>query len=95
MAKIPINSVYATGRRKSAVAKVWLAPGGGKFTVNGRTLIGHFKRQVLQQIIEQPLNEIEGNGKYDVWVVCKGGGLSGQAGAMRLGISRALVKLDE
>jgi small subunit ribosomal protein S9 len=95
MAKIPINSVYATGRRKSSIAKVWIAPGTGKVTVNNRTLIGHFKRAVLQQVIEQPFEVAEGIDKYDVWAVCKGGGLSGQAGAMRLGISRGLVLIDE
>ncbi len=95
MAKIPFNSVYATGRRKSSVAKVWLAPGKGNVKVNNRTLIEHFKRPVLQQIIEQPFNVVDGTGKFDVYAVCKGGGLSGQAGAMRLGISRALVQIEE
>jgi len=95
MAKIPVNSVYATGRRKSAVAKVWLAPGDGNVVVNGKELLGHFKRDILKQVIEQPLAIIDGVGKYDIYAVCKGGGLSGQAGAIRLGISRALVKLDE
>jgi len=95
MAKIPVNSVYATGRRKSAVAKVWLAPGEGNVVVNGRTLLGHFKRDILQQVIEQPFAVTDGIGKYDIYAVCKGGGLTGQAGAMRLGISRALIKLDE
>ncbi len=94
MAKIPANSVYATGRRKSSVAKVWLAPGKGEMVVNGRSLLEHFKRPILQQIIEQPLAITEGIGKYDVFAICSGGGLSGQAGAIRLGISRALIKLD-
>lgn len=95
MAKIPINSVYATGRRKKAIAKVWLAPGTGKVTVNNREMSDHFKRPILEQIIEQPLDVIDGKGQFDIWATCKGGGLSGQAGAMRLGISRALVKLDD
>ncbi|HEB83601.1 MAG TPA: 30S ribosomal protein S9 [Bacteroidetes bacterium] len=95
MAKIPANSVYATGRRKSSIAKVWLAPGNGEVVVNGRTMLDHFKRPVLQQILEQPLSAVDGIGKYDIYAVCKGGGLAGQAGAMRLGISRALVKLNE
>lgn len=95
MAKIPSNSVYATGRRKTAVAKVWLAPGNGQVRVNRRTMLDHFKRPILQQIIEQPIDSVNGMGKYDIWAVCKGGGLSGQAGALRLGISRALVKLNE
>ncbi len=95
MAKIPLNSVYATGRRKEAVAKVWLAPGTGKVVVNKRDLMGHFKRESLKLVIEQPMAIIEGVGKYDIYAVCRGGGLSGQAGALRLGIARALVKLDE
>jgi small subunit ribosomal protein S9 len=95
MAKIPANSVYATGRRKTSVAKVWLAPGKGDVLVNGKSLMDHFKRESLQQVIEQPFSVIDGIGKYDVYAVCRGGGLTGQAGAVRLGISRALVKLDE
>ena len=95
MAKIPANSVYATGRRKTSVAKVWLAPGKGDVVVNGQSLMDHFKRESLKQVIEQPLLVIEGLGKYDIYAVCRGGGLTGQAGAVRLGISRALVKLDE
>jgi small subunit ribosomal protein S9 len=95
MAKIPANSVYATGRRKTAIAKVWLAPGDGKVTVNGKAMADHFKRPILEQIIEQPLDVIEGKGKFDIYATCRGGGLSGQAGAMRLGIARALVKLDD
>ncbi len=95
MAKIPANSVYSTGRRKTSVAKVWLAPGTGNVVVNGKDLLGHFKREILQQIIEQPLAAVEGVGKYDIYAVCHGGGLSGQAGAMRLGISRCLVKTNE
>ena len=95
MAKIPSNSVYATGRRKSSVAKVWLAPGKGEVSVNGQNLMGHFKRESLKQIIEQPFAVIDGLGKYDIYAVCSGGGLTGQAGAVRLGISRALIKVDE
>ncbi len=95
MAKIPINAVYATGRRKKAVAKVWLAPGNGKIVVNDKSMPDHFKRPILEQIIEQPFAAIDGKGKYDVYAKCVGGGLSGQAGAMRLGISRALIKTDE
>jgi len=95
MAKIPVNAVYATGRRKTSVAKVWMAPGNGDVKVNGKSLIGHFKRDILRQVIEQPLAVIDGVGKYDIYAVCRGGGLSGQAGAIRLGISRCLVKGDE
>lgn len=95
MANIPANSVYATGRRKTAVAKVWLAPGSGKVVVNKKDLLGHFRRDILRQVIEQPLAAVDGVGKYDIYAVCHGGGLSGQAGAIRLGISRALVKTNE
>lgn len=85
----------AIGRRKEAVARVRLMPGDGKFVVNKKPLLGFFKRETLQMIIEQPLNLTETLGKYDIFVNVRGGGLSGQAGAVRLGISRALIKVDE
>lgn len=88
-------NTYATGRRKSSVARVWLTPGSGKIKVNGKPLLDYFKREVLKMVIEQPLNMTEGLDKYDISASVKGGGLSGQAGALLLGISRALVKVDE
>ncbi len=84
----------AVGRRKEAVARVRLVPGDGKFVVNKKSLLEFFKREILQMVIEQPLNLTETLGKYDIYVNVRGGGLSGQAGAVRMGISRALTKID-
>ncbi|MBI5059100.1 30S ribosomal protein S9 [candidate division KSB1 bacterium] len=86
---------YATGRRKTAIARVWLVPGTGKVNVNGKDLIGYFRRDVLRMEIEQPLVVTENLGKVDIHATMKGGGLSGQAGALLLGISRALVVMNE
>lgn len=86
---------YATGRRKSAVARVWLTPGTGKFVVNGMDSLSFLKRNVLQMITDQPLKVTESYGKVDISATVRGGGLSGQAGALRLGISRALLSMDE
>lgn len=86
---------YATGRRKTAIARVWLAPGTGKFDVNGKDLLGHFCRDVLRMKIELPLSVTENLGKMDVKATVRGGGLSGQAGAVRLGIARALCAMNE
>jgi small subunit ribosomal protein S9 len=81
---------YATGRRKGAVARVWLKPGTGKIEVNGRESPRYFARPVLRMLIGQPLALANRQGQFDVWCTVKGGGLSGQAGAVRHGISRAL-----
>jgi small subunit ribosomal protein S9 len=86
---------YATGRRKSAIARVWLVPGTGKVDVNGHDLLGYFKRSVLQMGIEQPLKVTDMLDKIDIRATVRGGGLSGQAGAVRLGIARALTVMDE
>lgn len=86
---------YATGRRKTAIARVWLAPGTGKIEVNGKDVIGYFRRDVLRMLIERPLHATDTFGKVDVHASVIGGGLSGQAGAFRLGIARALVAMDE
>lgn len=88
------SEYYATGRRKESVARVRIRPGSGNFVVNGRPLLDHFKRETLKMIIEQPLERTETMGKIDVVASVEGGGLSGQAGALRLGISRALLKYD-
>ena len=85
----------ATGRRKTAVARVRLMPGTGEITVNGRPYVEYFPTQDLQLVIEAPFKAIEGAGKYDVIALCDGGGVSGQAGALRHGISRALLQVDE
>ncbi len=82
---------YATGRRKDAVARVWIRPGSGRITVNGREGDDYFGRATLRQIIVQPFATVNRAGQYDVWCTVNGGGLSGQAGALRHGISRALT----
>jgi|SRR5580700_1691259 small subunit ribosomal protein S9 len=89
-----MKRLYATGRRKVSSARVWLTKGSGQFLVNGQNLGNYFKREVLQMIIKQPFEATETLGTYDVTITVKGGGLSGQAGAVRHGISRAL-QLDE
>ena len=85
---------YATGRRKNAVARVWLRPGSGKIVVNGRALEVYFARPVLRMIINQPFQVANRANQYDVVVTCNGGGLSGQAGAVRHGISQALTHFE-
>jgi len=90
-----MKEFYATGRRKNSIARVRITPGSGKIEVNKKSLIDHFKRETLKMIIEQPLDVTESSGKFDIYARVNGGGLSGQAGAMRLGISRALVRYDE
>jgi small subunit ribosomal protein S9 len=85
---------YATGRRKDAVARVWVKGGSGKFTVNGKQMGSYFARPTLQMIIGQPFDAINRIGQYDVMCTVSGGGLSGQAGAVRHGISRALIAFD-
>lgn len=85
----------AVGRRKESVARVRLIPGEGEIIVNGKPLLDYFKRETLIMIIEQPLELTETVGQYSIFANVKGGGLSGQAGAMRLGITRALLKADE
>jgi small subunit ribosomal protein S9 len=82
---------YATGKRKDSVARVWLNPGSGKVTVNGREFEKYFARPTLRLIINQPFEAVEREGQYDVVCTVKGGGLSGQAGAVRHGISKALT----
>ena len=85
---------YATGRRKDAVARVWLKPGSGKITVNGRDQEVYFARPTLRLIINQVFDIAERTGQYDIVCTVKGGGLSGQAGAVRHGISQALAKFE-
>ncbi len=81
---------YATGKRKDAVARVWIKPGSGKVTVNGRDMDKYFARPVLQMILRQPFTVAGVEGEFDVVATVKGGGLSGQAGAVKHGISKAL-----
>jgi len=85
----------ATGRRKHSVARVRLVPGSGQIIVNKMPVLDYFKRETLKMIIEQPLELTETLSKFDIYANVQGGGLSGQAGATRLGISRALLKYDE
>src|SRR6185312_7333225 len=86
---------YGTGRRKCATARVFIKPGKGKITVNGRSLEEYFGRVTAHMIIRQPLEAVEKLDKFDIYVTVKGGGNSGQAGAIRHGIARALVEYDE
>ena len=85
---------YGTGRRKEATARVWLMPGNGKVTINKRTIDDYFGRETSKMILKQPLELVEELGKLDVLVNVHGGGLSGQAGAIRHGISRALIVMQ-
>ena len=85
---------YATGRRKDAVARVWLKPGSGKVVVNGKDQADYFGRNTHRLVLNQPFLIINAVGKYDIMATVKGGGLSGQAGAVRHGISRALENFD-
>ncbi|WP_423141381.1 30S ribosomal protein S9 [Parablastomonas sp. CN1-191] len=85
---------YATGRRKDAVARVWLKPGTGKITVNGRDQETYFARPTLRLVIDQPFQVADRAGQYDVVCTVKGGGLSGQAGAVKHGIAQALSKFE-
>ncbi len=83
------------GRRKTGIARVYLTPGSGKWNINGRTLGDYFPRRSLIQHIQQGFTVTDTLGAFDVWARVNGGGLTGQAGALRLGIARALVKADE
>jgi small subunit ribosomal protein S9 len=86
---------YGTGRRKTATARVFLKPGTGAITINNRSLDVYFGRETARMIVRQPLELIEGADKFDVYVTVSGGGIGGQAGAIRHGITRALVEYDE
>jgi small subunit ribosomal protein S9 len=90
-----VMPAYGTGRRKSSVARVWLSPGEGKIQVNERSMDEFFPRPTLKMLIAQPLKVVGLEGKYNVSATVIGGGMSGQAGAIRLGIARALVRVDE
>ncbi|MFM5916752.1 MAG: 30S ribosomal protein S9 [Novosphingobium sp.] len=85
---------YATGRRKDAVARVWIKPGSGKVVVNGRDQEVYFARPTLRLVLNQPFQVAEREGQYDVIATVKGGGLSGQAGAVKHGISQALARFE-
>jgi len=85
---------YATGKRKDAIARVWIKPGNGKITVNNRDVAQYFARPVLRMVVNQPFGIVNRVGQFDVVVTVTGGGLSGQAGAVRHGISRALTLFE-
>ncbi len=86
---------YGTGRRKSSSARVYLRPGKGKITINKRSLEAFFGRDTARMIVRQPLESMDMTDRFDITVSVEGGGISGQAGAIRLGISRALLEYDE
>jgi small subunit ribosomal protein S9 len=85
---------YGTGKRKDAVARVWIMPGTGTVTINDRPAERYLGRLVLQRLVNQPFEVTDLMGRYDVVALCKGGGISGQAGAVRHGISKALLEAD-
>ncbi|MGE6785603.1 30S ribosomal protein S9 [Ensifer adhaerens] len=85
---------YATGKRKDAVARVWVKPGSGKITINGKPYSDYFARPVLQMILQQPIVAAARDGQFDIDATVAGGGLSGQAGAVRHGISKALTYFE-
>ncbi|HEY4193245.1 MAG TPA: 30S ribosomal protein S9 [Mesorhizobium sp.] len=86
-----LGRAYATGKRKNAIARVWVKPGSGKIVVNGKEFAAYFARPVLQMILNQPIIASNRAGQYDIIATVIGGGLSGQAGAVRHGISKALT----
>ena len=88
------ESAYATGKRKNSIARVWIKKGSGEISVNGKTLNSYFSRPVLQMIVNQPLDVTQSEAAFHIKATVKGGGLSGQAGALRHGISKALSLFD-
>lgn len=89
------NQNYGTGRRKSAIARVWLQPGEGNITINGREYGQYLGRPVLEILVKSPLVHLAMDGRFDVKAYAKGGGITGQAGAIKLGIARALLEYDD
>ena len=89
------DRAYATGKRKNSIARVWLKRGNGEIKINGKPLDKYFSRPVLQMIVNQPLDVIKADNSYEIMASVKGGGLSGQAGAIRHGISKALSLYDQ
>ena len=90
-----LDRFYATGRRKTSVARVWIRPGAGRIVVNRRAFEDYFPRETLRMIISQPLEVTSTVGQFDIFVTVGGGGPTGQAGAVRHGLSRALARFDE
>ncbi len=94
MATVDKNAFYSTGRRKRAVARVWMMPGSGKIMINRRDIDHYFGRATSKMIIRQPLELTETTNRYDVYINVSGGGLSGQADAIKHGITRSLMKIN-
>ena len=94
MAEKTEKNFYATGKRKSSIARVWLKEGSGQVQVNKRSLDEYFTRESLKRLIHQPLDITGKKGKFDLYINVQGGGMSGQAGAVKQGISKALVEFD-
>ena len=92
--KDELGRSYATGRRKDAVARVWIKPGSGKISINSREIENYFPRPVLRMVINQPFQVTNREGQFDVYCTVSGGGLSGQAGAVRHGIAQALTLFE-
>ena len=92
---MPTTANYGTGRRKTSTARVYIRPGSGNITVNDRTLDEFFGRKTARMIVRQPLELVSLEGKFDVSVTLQGGGTTGQAGAIRHGLTRALIEYDE
>ncbi len=90
-----VDRFYATGRRKTSVGRVWIRPGAGRIVVNRRAFEDYFPRETLRMIIAQPLEVTSTVGQFDVFATVRGGGPSGQAGAVRHGLARALARFDE
>jgi small subunit ribosomal protein S9 len=88
------NTFYATGKRKSSIAKVWLTPGNGKFIVNNKEMNEYFVQDSVQSMLKAPLSLVEKKDAFDIKITVLGGGVSGQAGAITLGLSRALLLVD-
>jgi small subunit ribosomal protein S9 len=88
------EKIYATGRRKNATARVWLSPGTGEMTINGKPMDDYFPRETLKMSAKQPFDITDTKGQFDIYATVSGGGISGQAGALRHGISRALASFD-
>jgi small subunit ribosomal protein S9 len=89
------NQYYGTGRRKSSTARVFLRPGNGNITINKRSIDEYFGRETARMVVRQPLELVELSDKFDLYITVVGGGISGQAGAIRHGITRALMEYDE
>lgn len=90
-----IKQYYGTGRRKTSIARVFMSPGKGRIAINKQSVEDYFGRETLRMIVNQPLIATNTLGKFDIYITTNGGGASGQAGAIRLGITRALIKYDE